>query len=76
MSFDTIPLWLDIVDTSGSFLDTCTLILGRSVLWVVSTTSNMAGSGWKIVQSSVKLYQAKSKVVAHDNNTLPLLLAT
>ena len=35
--------------------------LGLGILWVVSTTSNKAGSRSKIVQSSVRLYQAKSK---------------
>ena len=35
--------------------------LGLGLIWMVGTTSNIAGSGWKIVQSSVRLNQAKSK---------------
>ena len=34
---------------------------GFGLLWMVSTTSNKTGSGWKIVQSVLRLYQAKSK---------------
>ena len=35
--------------------------LGLGILWVVSTTSNQTGSRWKIVQSTSRLNQAKSK---------------
>ena len=54
----TIPFWLDTVDTSDSFLDTD---LGLGLLWMVSTTGDKTGSRGKIVQSSVRLYQAKCK---------------
>ena len=57
MNLDTIPLQLETSDFFGYMYTD----LGLGLLWMVSTTSNKAGSGWKIVQSTGRLYQAKSK---------------
>ena len=51
ISLGTIPLWLDIVDTSD-FSGYMYTDFRLGLLWVVSTTSNKAGSRRKIVQST------------------------
>ena len=62
MSSDTLLLQLD---TSDSFLGYMYTDFGLSLLSMVSTTSNKAGSGWKIDPIQCKAVSSQGQELSH-----------